>query len=247
MGLPSHISRSTPPRYDSKEELPAVQTKFHIESLTASESNLDFERILTTRTETTVVKFRKAECIFAQGDMADSVYYVRNGAIKLMVVSDRGKEATIGVLGPGDFCGETGLIDEPVHQVSAISMATGSLLRIQKKSFGILLREHSDFSSHFTMFMIHRSLRIQRALIDHRFQPSEFRLARLLATLADNPNTRNDIRSIPKLSQETLASMVGTTRSRISFFLNKFKRAGLIEYSGGIRVKPGLAEYLKQR
>ncbi len=191
-----------------------------------------------------ITKFRKAECIFAQGDPADSLFYLRHGSIKQMVVSNSGKEATISVLGDGDFCGEGCLIDEPVRSLTAMTMTSCGVLRIQKRSFSKLLREHYEFSVFFTRFLVSRSIQLQKDLIDQRFHPSEYRLARLLVSLSDRPSPSFHQRTLPKISQETLASMVGTTRSRISFFLNKFKKAGLIEYSGGIRINPGLEELL---
>jgi CRP-like cAMP-binding protein len=204
----------------------------------------DVERFLMAASDAVITKFRKAECIFAQGDPADSLFYLRHGSIKQMVVSNSGKEATISVLGDGDFCGEGCLIDEPVRSLTAMTMTSCGVLRIQKRSFSKLLREHYEFSVFFTRFLVSRSIQLQKDLIDQRFHPSEYRLARLLVSLSDRPSPSFHQRTLPKISQETLASMVGTTRSRISFFLNKFKKAGLIEYSGGIRINPGLEELL---
>ena len=192
--------------------------------------------------EAIVSKFRKSECIFAQGDPADFVIYLRTGTAKLLVVSEKGKEATIGVVRPGDFCGEGCLIDEPVRLQTAMAMSPASLLRIPKKSFSRLLKEHPEFSLVFTKFLLKRSVRIQQELINQRFHSSEFRLARLLLSLSSNSGTNAGQRMLTRISQETLASMVGTTRSRISFFLNKFKKAGLIEYDGGIRINSALEE-----
>lgn len=204
----------------------------------------DVEPFLMAASDAVITKFRKAECIFAQGDPADSLFYLRHGSIKQMVVSNSGKEATISVLGDGDFCGEGCLIDEPVRSLTAMTMTSCGVLRIQKRSFSKLLREHYEFSVFFTRFLVSRSIQLQKDLIDQRFHPSEYRLARLLVSLSDRPSPSFHQRTLPKISQETLASMVGTTRSRISFFLNKFKKAGLIEYSGGIRINPGLEELL---
>jgi CRP/FNR family transcriptional regulator, cyclic AMP receptor protein len=202
----------------------------------------DLEHFLISSGEAIVSKFRKSECIFAQGDPTDFVIYIRSGSAKMMVVSDKGKEATISVIGPGDFCGEGCLIDEPIRLQTAMTMTPSSVLRVSKKSFSRLLREHYEFSSIFTKFLLRRAIRIQQDLINQRFHSSEFRLARLLIGLSTSSGANSDQRLVTRISQETLASMVGTTRSRISFFLNKFKKAGLIEYDSGIRINPGLEE-----
>jgi CRP/FNR family transcriptional regulator, cyclic AMP receptor protein len=202
----------------------------------------ELEQFLISNGEAIVSKFRKSECIFAQGDPADFVIYIRAGSAKMMVVSDKGKEATISVIGPGDFCGEGCLIEEPVRLQTAMTMTPSSVLRVSKKSFSRLLKEHHEFSSIFTKFLLRRAVRIQHDLINQRFHSSEFRLARLLIGLSTSSGTNSGQRLVTRISQETLASMVGTTRSRISFFLNKFKKAGLIEYDSGIRINPGLEE-----
>jgi len=216
-----------------------TQTSLPLRAVTPE---FDLEHLLISAAEGIISKFRKSECIFAQGDPADFVIYVRSGTAKMMVVSDKGKEATIGVVRPGDFCGEGCLIDEPVRLQTAMTMSPASVVRVSKKSFSRLLRDHSEFGSIFTKFLLKRTIRIQQDLINQRFHSSEFRLARLLIGLSTSSGSQTDQRVLTRISQETLASMVGTTRSRISFFLNKFKRAGLIEYDGGIRINPALEE-----
>jgi len=218
-------------------------SEFHgIVTSCAAGSEFDLDHFLISGGEAIVSKFRKSECIFAQGDPADFVIYVRSGTSKMMVVSEKGKEATLSIIGPGDFCGEGCLIEEPVRLHTAMTMTQSTVLRVSKKSFVRLLREHAEFSSLFTKFLLHRTVRVQRDLINQRFHSSEFRLARLLIGLSQSSGTNVDQRMLTRISQETLASMVGTTRSRISFFLNKFKKAGLIEYDSGIRINPGLQE-----
>lgn len=207
-----------------------------------SNGEFDVDQFLVSCGEGIVSKFRKSECIFAQGDPADFIIYLRTGTAKMMVVSEKGKEATIGIVQAGDFCGEGCLIDEPVRLQTATAMSPASVLRVSRKSFSRLLKDHTDFSLIFTRFLLRRSVRIQQDLINQRFHSSEFRLARLLIGLSSSSGTNVDQRMLTRISQETLASMVGTTRSRISFFLNKFKRAGLIEYEGGIRINPALEE-----
>jgi CRP/FNR family cyclic AMP-dependent transcriptional regulator len=213
-----------------------------VSSMRAIVSEFDVDQFLIASGEGIVSKFRKSESIFAQGDPADFAIYVRSGTAKMMVVSDKGKEATIGVVRPGDFCGEGCLIEENVRLQTATAMAPMSVLRVPKKAFSRLLKEHPEFSLLFTKFLLRRSVRIQQDLINQRFHSSEFRLARLLIGLSSSSGTNVDQRVLTRISQETLASMVGTTRSRISFFLNKFKRAGLIDYDGGIRINPALEE-----
>jgi CRP/FNR family cyclic AMP-dependent transcriptional regulator len=208
----------------------------------AISSEFDLDQFLILSGDAIVSKFRKAECIFAQGDPADFVIYLRTGTAKMMVVSEKGKEATIGVVRPGDFCGEGCLIDEPVRLQTATAMSPTVVLRVPRKSFSRLLKDHPEFSLVFTRFLLKRSVRIQQELINQRFHSSEVRLARLLISLSSSSGTNVDQRMLTRISQETLASMVGTTRSRISFFLNKFKRAGLIEYDGGIRINQALEE-----
>jgi CRP/FNR family transcriptional regulator, cyclic AMP receptor protein len=236
----SHISSSRttvgiPPAVNSPE--------IHSHSAERNASpEFALENFLISNAEAIVSKFRKSECIFAQGDPADFVIYVRAGSAKMMVVSDTGKEATISVIGPGDFCGEGCLIDEPVRLQTAMTMTPSSVLRVSKKSFSRLLRESHEFSSIFTKFLLRRAVRIQHDLINQRFHSSEFRLARLLIGLSTSSGPNSEQRLVTRISQETLASMVGTTRSRISFFLNKFKKAGLIEYDSGIRINPSLEE-----
>jgi CRP-like cAMP-binding protein len=212
-----------------------------------SGSVFDIDQFLIGTGEAIVSKFRKAECIYAQGDPADFLIYLRSGTAKAMVVSNKGKEATISVIRPGEFCGEGCLIAESVRLQTAMTMTPCSVLRIPKKSFSRFLREHAGFSSVFTGFLLKRTMGIQQDLINQRFHSSEFRLARLLIGLAagSGAGAEMDQRMLTRISQETLASMVGTTRSRISFFLNKFKKAGLIEYEGGIRINPALEEMFR--
>jgi len=245
MGAHPQPSRSPVSAPRSVIGIPAAAKPVEVQAggpIRAHSPEFDIEQLLISGAEGILSKFRKSECIFAQGDPADFVIYVRAGSAKMMVVSDRGKEATIGVVKAGDFCGEGCLIDEPVRLQTAMTMSPSSVLRVSKKSFLRLLKENAEFSGIFTSFLIKRSLKIQQDLINQRFHSSEFRLARLLIGLSTGSAGNGDQRMLTRISQETLASMVGTTRSRISFFLNKFKRAGLIEYDGGIKINPALEE-----
>jgi CRP-like cAMP-binding protein len=241
-----HVSPSRAVSSTAAQAPQSVETQGPL-AIRVNSYEFEIYRFLLSTGEATVSKFRKAESIFSQGDPAEFVIYLHEGSAKMMVVSDHGKEATIGVIHAGDFCGEGCLIDEPVRLQTAMTMSASAVLRVSKKAFSRLLREYPDFSSTFTRFLLRRSLGIQQDLINQRFHSSEFRLAQLLIGLSGSscPNQGRPV--LTRISQETLASMVGTTRSRISFFLNKFKKAGLIEYEGGIRINPGLEAMYRSR
>ena len=171
--------------------------------------------------------------IYSQGDLADRVFYLRSGHVKLAVVSSRGKEAIVGMLGPGEFFGEGCLAGQPLRMGTAKTVMPTTLLRIPKRDMLRLLHDHSEFSDRFIAHMLTRNIRIEEDLVDQLFNSSEKRLARTLLLLARYGKEDTTQRVLPKLSQETLAEMVGTTRSRVNFFMNKFRKLGLIEYNGG--------------
>jgi CRP-like cAMP-binding protein len=177
--------------------------------------------------------FPKKQTIFAQGDSSDAVFYIKEGKVKLTVVSKIGKEATIGILNEGDFFGEGCLAGQPLRLCSAIAMTDCSLMRIDKKSMvEVLHREHS-FSDMFVAYLLTRNVRYEEDLVDQLFNSSEKRLARILLLLAHFGKEGKPETVIPKMSQETLAEMIGTTRSRVSFFMNRFRKLGFVEYDGG--------------
>ena len=175
----------------------------------------------------------KKHGIFTQGDEADAVFYIQKGKVRLSVVSKTGKEATIGILGDGNFFGEGSLAGQAVRMGSAVSMTECTLLRIDKRAMmDALHREHS-FSDMFVAYLLARNIRYEEDLVDQLFNSSEKRLARVLLMLAHFGKEGVPETVVPKISQETLAEMVGTTRSRVSFFMNRFRKLGFIHYAGG--------------
>ena len=181
-----------------------------------------------------VVEFGRDEVVFAQGDKADSVMYLQKGAVKLSVVSKTGKEAVVAILGAGDFFGEGCLAGQTLRIGSATAMAPTSILVIAKKQMTKILHEQSGLSDRFIAHMVARNVRIEQDLIDQLFNSSEKRLARALLLLARYGTQNKPRQIVAKISQETLSEMVGTTRSRVNFFMNKFKKLGFIEYDGNL-------------
>jgi CRP/FNR family transcriptional regulator, cyclic AMP receptor protein len=174
----------------------------------------------------------KNHAIFLQGDPADGIFYIHKGKIKLTVVSKQGKEAVVALLGAGDFFGEGCLAGQPVRMASATTMSECSLMRLEKTGVIRLLREQPAFSQLLLHHMLSRNIRIEEDLVDQLFNSSEKRLARVLLLLANFGKDGKPELVIPKISQETLAEIVGTTRSRVSFFMNRFRRMGFIKYDG---------------
>lgn len=188
-----------------------------------------------------VVAFPKKQTIFAQGDSADSIFYVQEGKVRLTVVSRAGKEATLGILGEGEFFGEGGLAGQPLRMGSATAVTDCELLRIDKKAMMLALHREHRFSDLFVAYLLARNIRYEEDLVDQLFNSSEKRLARVLLLLARFGKEGIPETVVPKFSQETLAEMVGTTRSRVSFFMNRFRKLGFIEYGGnGVRVHSSL-------
>jgi len=186
------------------------------------------------------VLFPKRQVIFSQGDTADAVFYIQTGKVKLTVVSRTGKEATIGILGEGDFFGEGSLAGQALRMGSATAMTDCSILRIDKKAMmGALHREH-EISDLFVAYLLARNIRYEEDLVDQLFNSSEKRLARILLLLARFGKEGTPETVVPKISQEMLAEMIGTTRSRVSFFMNRFRKLGFIEYNGGLEVHSSL-------
>jgi CRP/FNR family cyclic AMP-dependent transcriptional regulator len=186
------------------------------------------------------VRFATGAVIFAQGAKANSVFYAQVGGIKLSVLSSAGKEAVVAMLGPGDFFGEGCLAGQPLRMATATAVMGTALLRIAQRDMVRMLHEHAGFSDRFIAHMLTRNIRIEEDLVDQLFNSSEKRLARTLLLLARYGKEDTTPRVLPKLSQETLAEMVGTTRSRVNFFMNKFRKLGLIEYNGGLTVNSSL-------
>ena len=188
----------------------------------------------------TVARYRRGQVVFTQGDAGQDVRYLQKGAIKLSVLSRIGKEAVVAMLVPGDFFGEGVLAGQTVRIGTATAISPSSVLTIEKAAIVRLLREQPAFADRFLSYMLHRNIRIEADLVDQLFNSSEKRLARMLLLLANFGKEGKPELVIPKISQETLAEMVGTTRARVSFFMNKFRKLGFIKYNGGIEVHSSL-------
>lgn len=180
-----------------------------------------------------IIAFPKKRKLFSQGDPADAVFYVQKGKVKLTVVSKTGKEATIGILNEGNFIGEGSLAGQPLRMGSATAMTDCIVLRIDKKGMMKALRREHALSDVFVTYLLARNIRYEEDLVDQLFNSSEKRLARVLLLLSHFGKDGVPEVVIPKISQETLAEMVGTTRSRVSFFMNRFRRLGFVDYNGG--------------
>jgi CRP-like cAMP-binding protein len=187
-----------------------------------------------------LVEFRRKQRIFDQGDPASAVLYVREGAVRLSVVSAAGKEAVVGMMGPGDFFGEGCLAGQTLRMGSATAVVPTRVLIVEKKTMVRVLREEHALADRFMAYVLARNIRIEEDLIDQLFNSSEKRLARALLLLARYGMEGPPRRLRVKVSQEILAEMVGTTRSRVNYFMNKFRRLGFIEYNGGIRIHDAL-------
>jgi CRP/FNR family cyclic AMP-dependent transcriptional regulator len=182
----------------------------------------------------------KKQSIFTQGDRADAVFYIQTGKVRLTVVSKAGKEATIGMLTEETFFGEGALAGQMLRMGSAVAITDCELLRIDKKAMMEALHREHTFSDMFVRYLLSRNIRYEEDLVDHLFNSSEKRLARVLLLLAHFGKEGVPESVIPKISQETLAEMVGTTRSRVSFFMNRFRKLGFIHYNGGLQVHSSL-------
>lgn len=191
----------------------------------------------------TALQLSPKEVIYAQGEPADSVFYIQKGRVRLAVVSKQGKEATVGLLGPRDFFGEGCIAaDRPLRMSFASAVTDCSILKIQKKAMLDVLHRQHTFSELFVAYVITRNNRIHEDLVDQLFNSAEKRLARMLLLLAQFGKESRPEPVVPKISQETLAEMVGTTRARINFFMNRFRKLGYIDYNGELEVHSSLLE-----
>ena len=188
------------------------------------------EFLATIGTGRKVVTFPQKQTIFTQGDAADAVFYIQEGKVRLTVVSKVGKEATLAILSEGEFFGEGGLAGQPLRMGSATAMTDCELLRIDKKAMMLALHREHTFSDLFVAYLLARNIRYEEDLVDQLFNSSEKRLARILLLLAHFGKESAPETVIPKISQETLADMIGTTRSRVSFFMNRFRKLGFVDY-----------------
>jgi CRP/FNR family cyclic AMP-dependent transcriptional regulator len=188
-----------------------------------------------------VVDYRRSEKIYSQGDPTKGVKYIRKGGVRLSVVNEVGKEAVVAILGPGDFFGEGCLAGQPVCMATATAMVPTSILFIEKKEMLRVLHEEHAFSDRFISHMLRRNIRIEEDLVDQLFNSSEKRLARTLLLLARYGKEPQPQKILPKVSQEMLAEMIGTTRPRVNFFMNKFRKLGFVQYNnGGLQVHSSL-------
>ena len=188
----------------------------------------------------TIASYRKDEVIFSQGGPADAVFYIQKGKVKITVVSEQGKEAVVAVLGPDEFCGEGCLTGQPLRLATAAAMTESEIMRLEKETMVRVLHEEPAFSEFFVSHLLTRTIRVEADLVDQLFNSSEKRLARALLLLANCGKESQPEPIIATVSQETLAEMIGTTRSRVSFFMNKFRKLGLINYNGNIEVHSSL-------
>jgi len=188
----------------------------------------------------TISEFRKNQVVFSQGDPGEAIFYIHKGKVKLTVVSKTGKEAVIAILGPGDFLGEGCLAGRPLCLATATALSDSSIVRLEKLATIRVLHNEPAFSEMFLSYVLTRNMRIEEDLVDQLFNSSEKRLARVLLLLANFGKEGRPEPVIAKISQETLAEMIGTTRSRVSFFMNKFRKLGFIEYNGELHIHSSL-------
>jgi CRP-like cAMP-binding protein len=188
----------------------------------------------------TAIKFRRDQVLFAQGEPADSVFYIQDGRTRITVLSGQGREAVVALMAAGGFCGEGCLAGQAVRMASVVAMTDGAATRIDKSSVVRMLHDNPEFSELFTKHLLARNIRVEADLVDQLFNSSEKRLARLLLLLANFGEEGKSEIVIPPVSQEMLARMIGTTRSRVSLFMNKFRRLGFIDYNGTLKVRRSL-------
>jgi CRP/FNR family cyclic AMP-dependent transcriptional regulator len=191
-------------------------------------------------------RYRKGRTVFSQGDSADAVFYVQDGKVKVTVISEQGKEAVVAILGTNEFFGEGCLAGQTQRMSTVMTMAESTIVRLEKAAIVRVIHEEPAFSEMFIAHLLSRSIRIEADLVDQLFNSSEKRLARLLLLLANFGKEGKPEPIIAKISQETLAEMIGTTRSRVSFFMNKFRKLGFIEYNGSIVVHSSLLNVVLQ-
>jgi CRP/FNR family transcriptional regulator, cyclic AMP receptor protein len=188
----------------------------------------------------TIASYAKGGTVFAQAEPADAVFYIQNGKVKIAVTSDQGKEAIVAILGTGDFFGEGCLIGQPLRLAAATAMTECTIMRVDKPTMVRVIHDEPAFAERFMAHLLTRTSRVEEDLVDHLFNSSEKRLARLLLLLANFGKEGRPEPITTKISQETLAEMVGTTRPRVSFFMNKFRSLGFIHYNGNLEVHPSL-------
>jgi CRP/FNR family transcriptional regulator, cyclic AMP receptor protein len=197
-------------------------------------------KVFLTKGARTNTEYRTNHRIFVQGDAADAIFYIKAGKVKLSVISKQGKEAIVAILKDGDFFGEGCLAGQQVRMATAVAIEPCSVMKLEKAAVINLLHKEPSFSELFMIHLLSRNIKIEEDLVDHLFNSSEKRLARTLLLLANFGKEGVPQTVIPKISQETLAGIVGTTRSRVSFFMNRFRKLGFIHYNGGLEVHSSL-------
>ncbi|HWF37872.1 MAG TPA: Crp/Fnr family transcriptional regulator [Candidatus Acidoferrales bacterium] len=210
-------------------------------SKSGQKNSFDVEKYLTSAgISRKIVNYRKGQTIFSQGDSSRAVLYIQQGAVKLTVTSFRGKEAVIALLYPGEFVGEGCIAGQPLRVATASAVEPTTVLSIAKQEMIRVIHEEHEFSDRFVAHMLKRNVRVEEDLADQLFNSSEKRLARALLLIARYGKAEQPEKMVAKISQETLAEMVGTTRSRVSFFMNKFRKLGYIKYNGGLHINSSL-------
>jgi CRP/FNR family cyclic AMP-dependent transcriptional regulator len=209
----------------------------------ARKDKLDLTTFFTHANGVTSLEWEEQRPVFSQGDSATAVFFIRSGRIKVTVVSRQGKDAVVALLEPGDFFGEGCLVGQPLRMTSATAMTPCRLWRIEKDALLRLLRLNHEFSDFFVTHLLTRTIRLEADLVDHLFNSAEKRLARALLLLAHVGEAR-ELPVAPRISQETLARMIGTTRERVSFFMNKFRKLGLLDYNGELRIYSSLVSVI---
>ena len=221
-----------------------MKTSDRVKTKTIKKNKLvpfDIEHFLTSAgVARTMMEFGKRQTLFSQGDLCKNIMYIQKGGVKISVVSKTGKEAVVGMLGANDFIGEGGLAGQSMRMATATAITPVTVLAIENKEMFRVLHSESAFSDRFITYMLQRNVRIEEDLIDQLFNSSEKRLARALLLLARYGKQDKPQRMLPKIPQETLAEMIGTTRSRVNFFMNKFKKMGFIKYNGGLQINASL-------
>jgi len=195
-------------------------------------------------TRWTLSKYKEDQIVFAQGDPADSVFYIHRGKVKVTVISERGKEAIVAIRGPDEFCGEGAMTGTPLRLATTITMSACEIVRLETETIFRLLHQNQEFADYFLTHLLTRTARVEADLVNQLFNSSEMRLARALLLLA---NYGNDVgqETIPvKVNHDTLAALIGTTRPRVSFFMNKFRKLGLINYNGKLEVRKALLTFV---
>jgi len=222
-------------------KIPGALQRLVRESATKKKDEFDPKKFLANIGEgRKILAVPKRQTIYRQGEESTAVFYIQKGIVKLTVISKEGKEATIGLLNPGDFCGEGCLTGQPLRLGSAIAMTDCEIMRIDKKAMMLALHRESTLSDMFTAYLLGRNLRYEADLVDHLFSTAEKRLARILLLLGHFGKEGTPVTAVAKISQETLAEMIGTTRSRVNFFMNKFRKLGFIRYNGELTVHSSL-------